>query len=61
MSRELRRNAQPSGTSLPGVADRMTSDRNRQPRQRRVQIDATLASSVDELLDKRWSPEQVAG
>ena len=51
---------QPSGTYLPGVADRLVSDRLRQPRQRKVQADAALASAVGKLLDERWSPEQVA-
>lgn len=36
VSRELRRNAQPSGRYLPAAADRLATDRLHRPRQRRV-------------------------
>ncbi|GAA5035546.1 IS30 family transposase [Actinopolymorpha pittospori] len=60
VSRELRRNADPSGRYLPRNADRIAAQRLPRPRKRRLLADAELHAVVMELLGKRWSPEQVA-
>jgi len=60
VSRELRRNADPSRGYLPGTADRLATGRLSRPRPRRVSLDVELRAVVVELLGKRWSPEQVA-
>jgi IS30 family transposase len=60
VSRELRRNADQHGRYLPHTADRLAADRIARPRQRRLLVDEDLRAVVRELLDKRWSPEQVA-
>ena len=60
VSRELRRNADPSGRYLPRTADRIAAGRVPRPRRRRVLADSELHAAVMELLGKRWSPEQIA-
>jgi IS30 family transposase len=60
ISRELRRNTDDRGRYLPATADRTAVDRIARPRVRRVLTDTELQAVVVELLDKRWSPEQVA-
>jgi len=60
ISRELRRNADPSGGYLPRTADKIAADRLPRPRQRRLLADVELRAVVTQLLGKRWSPEQVA-
>lgn len=60
ISRELRRNADDRGRYLPATADNAAVERIARPRARRVVADAELQAVVVELLDKRWSPEQVA-
>lgn len=60
VSRELRRNADGSGRYLPQTADRLADERTPRPRKRRLLIDAELRTVVNDLLGKRWSPEQVA-
>ncbi|MGI8647903.1 MAG: IS30 family transposase [Mycobacteriales bacterium] len=60
VSRELRRNADDHGRYLPATADKAAVERIARPRSRRVLADAELRAVVVELLDKRWSPEQVA-
>jgi IS30 family transposase len=60
VSRELRRNVDPSGRYRPQTADRLAVDRLARPRARRLLLDAGLRAVVMELLGKRWSPEQVA-
>lgn len=60
VSRELRRNTDPTGRYQPHAADRLAQERVRGPRKRRVLLDEELRTAVDELLRKRWSPEQVA-
>jgi len=60
VSRELRRNADDSGRYLPQTADRLAEERVARPRTRRLLIDVELRTVVNELLGKRWSPEQVA-
>jgi transposase, IS30 family len=60
VSRELRRNADHDGRYLPRTADRLALVRVRRPRRRRLLVDVELRGVVTALLDKRWSPEQVA-
>jgi IS30 family transposase len=59
VSRELRRNADHNGRYLPMTADRLATERTRRPRARRLTVDVELRTVVMELLDQRWSPEQV--
>jgi IS30 family transposase len=60
VSRELRRNLDYCGRYLPRTADRLATDRVAHPRRRRLLVDVELRAVVSALLDKRWSPEQVA-
>lgn len=60
VSRELRRNADLAGRYQPHAAERLAENRVPRPRDRRVLLDEELCTAVDELLGKRWSPEQVA-
>jgi IS30 family transposase len=60
VSRELRRNVDRSGGYLPRSADRIAVERLPRPRKRRLLTDVDLRGVVMELLEKRWSPEQVA-
>jgi Helix-turn-helix domain len=59
ISRELRRNADPtSGAYHPYAAHRRTASRLTRPRPGKLAIDAELRAMVQELLDRRRSPEQ---
>ena len=49
----------PAGIS-PHAADRLARERVPRRRDRRIVLDDELRIAVKELLDKRWSPEQVA-
>ena len=60
VSRELRRNVDDRGRYLPATAQRLTVERQCRSRPRRLTRDEQLFGVVDELLGKRWSPEQVA-
>ena len=60
VSRELRRNAVGSGRYLPQTADQLADERAARPRGRRLLLDVELRTVVNDLLGKRWSPEQVA-
>lgn len=60
VSRELRRNAEPDGRYLPNTADRRALERCSRLRERRLLKDINLREVVSSLLDRRWSPEQVA-
>lgn len=60
VSRELRRNADDSGRYLPASADRQAVERVARPRERRLLVDDEFRAVVNDLLGKRWSPEQVA-
>jgi len=62
VSRELRRNSDARGRYLPATAQRLSVERRSRSsaRTRRVTRDAQLYGVVAELLDKRWSPEQIA-
>lgn len=60
VSRELRRNLDNHGRYLPRTADRLADERVARSRPRRLMRDAELRVVVSELLNRRWSPEQVA-
>jgi IS30 family transposase len=53
VSRELRRNVDPSGRYLPRGADRLAVERLPRPRERRLLTDVVLRTAVAELLQKR--------
>jgi len=60
ISREIRRNSDQDGRYLPHHAEQAARLRACKPRRRRIAVDAVLADTVQRLLGKRWSPEQVA-
>lgn len=60
ISREIRRNSDQQGRYRPHHAEQAARLRACKPRKRRVATDQTLAETVQRLLSKRWSPEQVA-
>jgi transposase, IS30 family len=62
ISRELRRNADPrTGRYLPGRAHQLARDRQRRPRPSKLSQHPALRAEVQQLLDRRYSPEQVSG
>jgi transposase, IS30 family len=62
ISRELRRNAGPrSGRYQPERAHRMAWDRQRRPKPSKLSGRPELRERVQQMLDRRYSPEQVAG
>jgi IS30 family transposase len=60
ISRELARN-RGSGGYQPERADRLAWVRQRRPKRSKIGSDPVLAAKVQELLDLRFSPEQIAG
>jgi IS30 family transposase len=60
VSREIKRNSDPAGRYRPHHAEHTARTRAARPRQRRITRDAVLREAVADLLQKRWSPEQVA-
>jgi transposase, IS30 family len=62
ISREIDRNSNPAtGRYEPVRADRMAWDRQRRPKPSKLSCHPKLLRVVQERLDKRCSPEQVAG
>jgi IS30 family transposase len=61
ISRELRRNAAEAGRYAPEHADRVAWERQRRPKPSRLQQLPELRELVQQLLNKRYSPEQVSG
>jgi IS30 family transposase len=60
ISRELRRNRDPSsGSYRPFTAQRMAVERRARPGRGRLLGDPELRGFVADRLDKRWSPEQI--
>jgi IS30 family transposase len=60
ISRELRRNAQPgSGDYRPHAAHRRALARRPRPKQGKIAANPQLRQSVQDGLDRRWSPEQI--
>ncbi len=60
ISREIRRNSNPDGRYRPHHAEHAARRRACKPRTRRIVGDEVLAETVQRLLARRWSPEQVA-
>ena len=60
ISREIARNSDPDGRYRPHHAEHAARLRAAKPRKRRIAGDSVLAETVQWLLAKRWSPEQVA-
>lgn len=60
ISREIARNSDPDGRYRPHHAEQAARLRAVRPRTRRIAGDGVLADTVQRLLAKRWSPEQVA-
>ena len=62
VSRELARNADPrAGGYQPERADRLAWQRQRRPKPSKLARDPVLRARVQQLLDRRYSPEQVSG
>jgi transposase, IS30 family len=61
ISRELRRNADPVTASYrPFAAHRRALGRRPRPRPAKLAGDVELRTMVQQLLDRRWSPEQIS-
>lgn len=59
--REIARNRdQVTGEYRPHAAHQQMLRRRPRPKKRKLAIDAVLCSDVQRLLDRRWSPEQIA-
>jgi transposase, IS30 family len=62
ISRELARNADPrTGCYQPERAHRLAWERQRRPKESKLSRDPVLRGRVQQLLDRRYSPEQVSG
>jgi IS30 family transposase len=62
ISRELARNADPrTGQYQPERADRLAWERQRRPKPSKLARDPVLRGRVQQLVDRRYSPEQVSG
>jgi transposase, IS30 family len=62
IGREIERNSNPStGRYEPVRADRLAWERQRRPKPSKVAADPALRQEVQRLLNRRLSPEQVAG
>ena len=62
ISRELARNADPrTGAYQPERAHRLAWERQRRPKRSKLSRGPVLRARVQQLLDRRYSPEQVSG
>jgi transposase, IS30 family len=62
ISRELARNADPrTGGYQPERAHRLAWERQRRPKPSRLSQNPVLRAAVQQMLDKRYSPEQASG
>jgi IS30 family transposase len=62
VSRELARNAAPRGGGYePGRAHRLAWERQRRPKPSKLSASPQLRAQVQQMLDRRYSPEQVSG
>lgn len=59
--RELARNLSPRGGYQPELAHRMAWERQRRPKPSRLSQSPRLAGAVQQMLDRRYSPEQASG
>lgn len=61
ISREVRRNAHPgTGAYRPYAAQIRADDRRPRPKSGKIALNAELRAYVQDKLDLRWSPEQIA-
>jgi len=60
ISREVDRNSDDAGRYRPFAAHRMALQRLARPKERRLTQDTVLRATVQNWLDLRWSPEQIA-
>ena len=62
ISRELARNADPrTGSYQPERAHRLAWERQRRPKPSKLSRDPVLRGQVQQLLDRRYSPQQISG
>jgi IS30 family transposase len=62
ITRELHRNADPrTGRYVPEKAHTMAWQRQRRPKASKLATNPVLRHKVQEGLDKRWSPDEIAG
>ncbi len=62
VSREVRRNLDPrTGRYQPERADRLAWERQQRPKPSKLAASPVLRAAVQGMLDKRYSPEQIAG
>ena len=61
VSRELARNADPRGGYQPERAHRLARERQRRPKPSKLSQHPLLRARVQQMLDRRYSPEQVSG
>jgi len=61
ISRELRRNQHASGHYLPECAHTMAWQRQRRPKESKLATNPRLRAQVQQMLDKRLSPDQIDG
>jgi IS30 family transposase len=61
ISRELARNAAPRGGYQPERAQRLAWQRQRRPKPSKLAASAALRAAVQQMLDRRYSPEQASG
>lgn len=62
VSRELGRNADPrTGGYQPGRAHWLARERQRRPKPSKLARDPALRAQVQQMLDRRYSPDQVSG
>jgi transposase, IS30 family len=60
VSREKRRNQQPGGAYQPHTAHRLAALRRARPKIGKLAADPGLRAVVQDGLDQRWSPQQIA-
>ena len=60
VSREKRRNQQPDGVYRPYAAHALAAARRPRPKVGKIAADPVLRSVVQDGLDQRWSPQQIA-
>ena len=62
ISRELARNRDPrTGQYVPERADRLAWERQKRPRPSKLSSQPALRRAVQQLLDRRYSPQQISG
>jgi IS30 family transposase len=60
ISREKLRNQQPDGVYRPHAAHALAAARRPRPKTSRIAADPVLRAQVQDGLDQRWSPQQIA-